>query len=163
MPASSKAQQRFFGVVKAMQKGDIPMKGKAGEAAKEMSKKDVTDFAETPHEGLPKKVEKTKKESYIRNVKMIEESLIKLVQKHITPSMTKKDLLNLVEQSPGTKEAPTKTPTKTPSKPGKRRWNQPKHKPAPKAKKDDETFAMQLPSFLHFDNLDITFSDEKKS
>jgi len=71
--------------------------------------------------------------------------------------------LNLVEQSPGTKEAPTKAPTKTPSKPGKRRWNQPKHKPAPKAKKDDETFAMQLPSFLHFDNLDITFSDEKKS
>ena len=161
--AVSKQQQKFFGVVKAMQKGDIPMKGKAGEAAKEMSKKDVTDFAETPHKGLPTKVENTKKESYIRNVKMIEESLIKLVQKHITPSMTKKDLLNLVEQSPGTKEAPTKTPTKTPSKPGKRRWNQPKHKPAPKAKKDDETFAMQLPSFLHFDNLDITFSDEKKS
>jgi len=164
--AVSKQQQKFMGLVKAYKEGDVDsteVTKKVKDAAKSMTKKEVDDFASTKHKGLPKKVEKTKKESYIRNVKMIEESLIKLVQKHITPSMTKKDLLNLVEQSPGTKEAPTKTPTKTPSKPGKRRWNQPKHKPAPKAKKDDETFAMQLPSFLKFDNLDITFSDEKKS
>jgi len=164
--AVSKQQQKFMGLVKAYKEGDVDsseVTKKVKDAAKSMTKKEVDDFASTKHKGLPKKVEKTKKESYIRNVKMIEESLIKLVQKHITPSMTKKDLLNLVEQSPGTKEAPTKAPTKTPSKPGKRRWNQPKHKPAPKAKKDDETFAMQLPSFLKFDNLDITFSDEKKS
>jgi hypothetical protein len=164
--AVSKKQQKFMGLVKAYKEGDVEpydVSKKVKKAAKSMTKKEVDDFASTEHEGLPTKVENTKKESYIRNVKMIEESLIKLVQKHITPSMTKKDLLNLVEQSPGTKEAPTKAPTKTPSKPGKRRWNQPKHKPAPKAKKDDETFAMQLPSFLKFDNLDITFSDEKKS
>ena len=35
MPAQSKSQQRFFGVVKAMQKGDIPKKGKAGKIAKD--------------------------------------------------------------------------------------------------------------------------------
>ena len=30
MPAKSKQQQKFFGVVKAMQAGDIPKKSKAG-------------------------------------------------------------------------------------------------------------------------------------
>jgi hypothetical protein len=30
MPSKSKQQQKFFGVVKAMQKGDIPKKGEAG-------------------------------------------------------------------------------------------------------------------------------------
>ena len=43
--AVSKQQQKFFGVVKAMQKGDIPKKGEAGKIAKDMSKKDVDDFA----------------------------------------------------------------------------------------------------------------------
>ena len=41
MPAQSKSQQRFFGVVKSMQKGDVPKKGKAGKVAKSMTKKDV--------------------------------------------------------------------------------------------------------------------------
>ena len=56
MPAQSKSQQRFFGVVKAMQKGDIPKKGKAGKIAKTMSKDDVDDFASTKHKGKPEKV-----------------------------------------------------------------------------------------------------------
>ena len=55
MPAQSKSQQRFFGVVKAMQKGDIPKKGKAGKIAKSMSKDDVDDFASTKHKGKPEK------------------------------------------------------------------------------------------------------------
>ena len=61
MPSSSKSQQRFFGVVKAMQKGDIPKKGKAGKTAKKMTKKDVDDFASTKHKGLPKKVKREMK------------------------------------------------------------------------------------------------------
>ena len=162
----SKQQQKIMGLALSVKRGETP-KSEVSKAVLDMvdsmTEKELEDFAGTKHKGLPKKVEKTKKESYIRNVKMIEESLIKLVQKHITPSMTKKDLLNLVEQGPGTKEAPPKVKPGTKENPGKKRWNQPKHKPAPKAKKDDETFAMQLPSFLHFDNLDITFSDEKKS
>lgn len=56
MPAKSKQQQKFFGVVKAMQKGDIPKKGSAGKVAKDMSKKDVDKYASTKHKGLPKKV-----------------------------------------------------------------------------------------------------------
>ena len=65
MPASSKAQQRFFGVVKAMQKGDIPKTGKAGKIAKTMDKDDVDDFASTKHKGKPEKV---KREMKVRNL-----------------------------------------------------------------------------------------------
>ena len=77
MPASSKAQQRFFGVVKAMQKGDIPKKGKAGKIAKQMSKGDVDDFASTKHKGKPEKV---KREQRVKNLikKMVREELAKM-------------------------------------------------------------------------------------
>lgn len=162
--AVSKKQQKFMGLVKSYKEGDVKpseVSKSVRDAAKSMTKKEVDNFASTKHKGLPTKVENTKKESYLRNVKMIEESLIKLVQKHITPVMTKKDLMNIVEAGPGTKEAPVKTPTRT--KPDKPSWTKPKHVPAPKAKKDDETFTMQLPSFLQFDNLNIEFNDEKKS
>ena len=60
MPAVSKQQQKFFGVVKAMQKGDIPKKGAAGKVAKDMSKKDVDKMASTKHKDLPKKVAEAK-------------------------------------------------------------------------------------------------------
>ena len=74
MPAQSKSQQRFFGVVKAMQKGDIPKKGRAGKIAKQMSKKDVDDFASTKHKGKPEKV---KREQRVRELikKMVREEL----------------------------------------------------------------------------------------
>ena len=77
MPASSKSQQRFFGVVKAMQKGDIPKKGKAGKIAKQMTKKDVDDFASTKHKGKPEKV---KREMKVRELikKMVREELAKM-------------------------------------------------------------------------------------
>lgn len=74
MPAKSKQQQKFFGVVKAMQSGDIPKKGGAGKAAKSMSKKEVDKYASTKHKGLPKKVKqedidmkKTQLEALIRD------------------------------------------------------------------------------------------------
>ena len=77
MPAQSKSQQRFFGVVKSMQKGDIPKKGKAGKIAKTMSKDDVDDFASTKHKGKPEKV---KREMKVRNLikKMVREELAKM-------------------------------------------------------------------------------------
>jgi hypothetical protein len=56
VPAKSKQQQKFFGVVKAMQSGNVPKKGAAGKAAKEMSKKEVDKYASTKHKGLPMKV-----------------------------------------------------------------------------------------------------------
>jgi len=63
MPASSKAQQRFFGVVKAMQKGDKPKEGEAGKVAKSMDKDDVDKYAKTKHKGLPNKVKREKNET----------------------------------------------------------------------------------------------------
>ncbi len=56
MPAKSKQQQKFFGVVKAMKDGDIPKKGKAGDVADDMTKKEIDKYASTKHKGLPKKV-----------------------------------------------------------------------------------------------------------
>ena len=77
MPASSKAQQRFFGVVKSMQKGDKPKKGEAGKIAKQMSKKDVDKYASTKHKGKPEKV---KREMKVRELikKMVREELANL-------------------------------------------------------------------------------------
>ena len=56
MPAKSKAQQRFFGVVKGIQKGTGKGRGKAKTAARDMSPDDVDDFASTKHTGLPNRV-----------------------------------------------------------------------------------------------------------
>tara|TARA_B100001939_G_scaffold145917_1_gene126454 strand:- start:1793 stop:2989 length:1197 start_codon:yes stop_codon:yes gene_type:complete len=59
MPSVSKKQQKFMGIVRAIQKGDQPA-GKfskdARDAAKKMKKKDVKKFAKTKHDGLPTKV-----------------------------------------------------------------------------------------------------------
>ena len=56
MPSKSKAQQRFFGVVRGIQKGTGKGRGKAKKAAKDMDTKDVEDFASTKHKGLPNRV-----------------------------------------------------------------------------------------------------------
>lgn len=60
MPAVSKAQQKFFGIVRAIQKGEMaPTTPETAKAAADMKKKDVKDFASTKHKGLPdKKVSK---------------------------------------------------------------------------------------------------------
>ena len=59
MPSVSKQQQKFMGIVRAIQKGDVPaskFSKSARDAAKDMSKSDVKKFAKTKHKGLPKKV-----------------------------------------------------------------------------------------------------------
>ena len=57
MPAVSKKQQRFFGIVRAIQKGEMaPTSPETAKAAAEMKKKDVKDFASTKHKKLPEKV-----------------------------------------------------------------------------------------------------------
>jgi hypothetical protein len=59
MPAVSKAQQRFMGMVHAAQKGDMENPSPEVEkAADSMSDKDAKDFASTSHKGLPNKVKK---------------------------------------------------------------------------------------------------------
>lgn len=56
MPAKSKSQQRFMGMVHKCQKSGDCASPAVEKAAKGMKKKDVKDFAETKHKGLPKKV-----------------------------------------------------------------------------------------------------------
>ena len=59
MPATSKAQQRFMGIVHGLQKGTTKpsdVSGAAKKAAKSMKKKSAKDFAKTKHKGLPSKV-----------------------------------------------------------------------------------------------------------
>jgi len=57
MPALSKKQQRFFGIVRAIQKGEqAPTTPETAKAAADMKKSDVKKFASTKHKGLPNKV-----------------------------------------------------------------------------------------------------------
>jgi len=59
MPSKSKQQQKFMGIVRAIQKGEAPA-GKfskaAQKAAKSMKKSSVRKYAKTKHDDLPKKV-----------------------------------------------------------------------------------------------------------
>jgi len=77
MPAQSKAQQRFMGMVHAVQKGDMEAPSKEIEkAADSMKKKDAKDFASTKHKGLPMYKETISKERLKELVKevMVEEA-----------------------------------------------------------------------------------------
>ncbi len=86
MPAVSKAQQRFMGMVHAAQKGDMENPSPEVEkAADSMSDKDAKDFASTSHKGLPDKV----KEAIIkelRSVRAIQTDYAKVIdsmEKHL--------------------------------------------------------------------------------
>jgi hypothetical protein len=77
MPAVSKAQQRFMGMVHATQKGDMENPSpEVAKAADSMSDKDAKDFSSTSHKGLPdKKTEHINKlKEIIRN--MVRERMI---------------------------------------------------------------------------------------
>ena len=97
MPAKSKQQQKFFGVVKSMQAGDIPKKGAAGKVAKDMSKKEVDKYASTKHKGLPKKVkQETMKKSELKE--MIREEFLKALEEaKMTPGKVQKVQRDLVK------------------------------------------------------------------
>ena len=57
MPAKSKSQQRFFGMVRAAQKGDLKdPSSEVADVADDISVKDAKKFAKTKHKGLPEKV-----------------------------------------------------------------------------------------------------------
>lgn len=56
MPAVSKKQQRFFGMVRAAQKGEmVSPSPQIQRVASSIKKKDAKDFASTKHKGLPMK------------------------------------------------------------------------------------------------------------
>jgi hypothetical protein len=97
MPAVSKAQQRFMGMVHAAQKGDMENPSPEVEkAADSMSDKDAKDFASTSHKGLPDRI-KEMVLAELRSVKAIQteySNVVDLIQKH----------LELYKKSKGTPE-----------------------------------------------------------
>jgi len=61
MPSKSKAQQKFFGIVHGVQKGEInpnKVSKKVKDTAKEMKPKDVKDFASTKRAKLPNRIKR---------------------------------------------------------------------------------------------------------
>jgi hypothetical protein len=84
MPAVSKAQQRFMGMVHATQKGDMDSPSpEVSKAADSMSDKDAKDFASTSHKGLPDK--KTEHLNKIREI------IRKIVRERMMEEMTGSD------------------------------------------------------------------------
>ena len=79
MPAVSKKQQKFFGIVRSVQKGEqSPTTPEVAKAASSMKKGDVKKFASTKHKGLPEK----KKIEEDRQIKKIIKQLRKSVKAH---------------------------------------------------------------------------------
>jgi len=72
MPAKSKKQQRFMGMVHKCQKTGECASPKVEKTASSMKKKDAKDFASTKHKGLPEKTKKRKKKA---NESLVCESL----------------------------------------------------------------------------------------
>ena len=89
MPAVSRAQQRFFGMVRAAQKGEMDNPSpEVAQAASSMKKKDVKDFASTKHKKLPEKM--PEEFDYLFEdldvTTLTEEDIIDLIEKKIPSS-----------------------------------------------------------------------------
>ena len=121
MPAQSKQQQKFMGIVRAIQKGDQPaskFSKKAQDAADDMKEKDVEKFASTKHKGLPKKVEQALREKIRTMVEDYVESCGYVVSakdpnyKLKSPGGTGEEDRELKEEGFGSDEFLTKTEKK---------------------------------------------------
>ena len=81
MPAVSKKQQQFFGIVRAIQKGEqAPTTPETAKAAADMKKGDVKKFASTKHKGLPEKKKIKEQLSYHHFIKKAKQSSEKMKQ-----------------------------------------------------------------------------------
>ena len=77
MPAKSKQQQKFMGLVHAYKKGEVPaskVSKAVKDAAKSMSNKSVKKYAKTKHDELPKKVTEKKERDYKAEYKKFQSS-----------------------------------------------------------------------------------------
>lgn len=74
MPAVSKKQQKFMGIVHGLQKGTVKpsdVSKKAQKVAKDIKPSAATDFASTKHKGLPTKVKKENVDGAIDTLYMV--------------------------------------------------------------------------------------------
>ena len=90
MPAVSKAQQRFMGMVYAAKKGDMPNPSpEVAKAAESMKKRDAKDFASTKHKGLPEKKVAKEAKDFSQRDKILKKA--KPLHKHLFKNLHKKD------------------------------------------------------------------------
>ncbi len=86
MPAQSKAQQRFMGMVHAVQKGDMEAPSpEVAKVAADMDKKSAKDFASTKHKELPEKIKEIVL-AELRSVRAIQTDYAKVIdsmEKHL--------------------------------------------------------------------------------
>tara|TARA_B100001057_G_C22682417_1_gene884282 strand:+ start:381 stop:713 length:333 start_codon:yes stop_codon:yes gene_type:complete len=100
MPAVSKAQQKFFGIVRAIQKGEMaPTTPETAKAAADMKKKDVKDFASTKHKGLPNKKVSKEEKDFSQKDKIMKRA--KPLHKHLYKNLHKGDTKGDVNESRG--------------------------------------------------------------
>ena len=94
--AVSKQQQKLMGLALSVKRGDTP-KSKVSKSvqkmAKEMSKKELEDFASTKHKGLPKTVDEKEE------VEKLEEGILRIIENHLPPHTTKGELLNYIRRN----------------------------------------------------------------
>ena len=91
MPAVSKAQQRFMGMVYAAKKGDMPNPSpEVAKAAESMKKRDAKDFASTKHKGLPEKKVAKEAKDFSQRDKILKRA--KSLHKHLYKNLHKKDM-----------------------------------------------------------------------
>ena len=70
MPAVSKKQQRFFGIVRAIQKGEMaPTTPETAKAAADMKKSDVKDFASTKHRNSLRRKLQKKQQIFLKGIR----------------------------------------------------------------------------------------------
>ena len=94
MPAKSKAQQKFMGMVHALQKGELSpsdVSDKVKDVADRMDDKDAEDYASTKHSGKPEHVPK----EVVRKLREIIRQVIKENPSLIEKFKLKKDLHTL--------------------------------------------------------------------
>ena len=90
MPAVSKAQQKFFGIVRAIQKGEMaPTTPETAKAAADMKKGDVKKFASTKHKGLPEKKVAKEEKTFAQKDKILKKT--KPLHKHLFKNLHKGD------------------------------------------------------------------------
>jgi len=102
MPALSKQQQKFMGLVLAYKRGQIPankVSKNVKQVAASMSEKELEKYAGTKHKGLPKRVEsKTPKISVTELQKIISSVVKEVVNEGITEKEPKDPILTPEEK-----------------------------------------------------------------
>ncbi len=91
MPAVSKAQQRFFGMVRATQKGEMEAPSpEVAKVASSTSMSSVKKFAKTKHKGLPEKKGVKEAKDFKERDKIMKKA--KSLHKHLYKNLHKKDM-----------------------------------------------------------------------